>query len=374
MIRKSSVSALSSLLILACPVVGHAEDSPVSLGISGHAKMYANYAAPSGASRTTDILRDVDMTFAGESTLANGLTVGALVNADGDGGDGFAVEDSFVYVSGAWGRVSLGMEDGAAFMLQVAAPSADDNVDGMETFINAFNFSTSHLSGTQFEADVTSHGLDYDNDLTAGIDKVTYLTPVISGFQAGISYTPDVANFDPASRSLDGNNPDDILDEFGDAWEVGTRYEGKLSDSVQLVAGAGVTAVNVEKTNAASTVDRFVEWNMALDMDISNYGLGGVYTRNNGGLKQDNDSKTWVLGADYTVGAVKYGASWLNNVHEETATADVTTNRIAAGAVYEYGPGLTFRGSVARIMADVPDSIGGDVHGTTVTVGTQILF
>lgn len=373
--KYSSLKFLTPLLILANPFSAQADDKSVNLDISGHFKIYGNYVDQDGSARSTDILRDTDVTFSGETTLQNGLTVGVLVNADGDAGDGFAVEDSFAYLSGDWGRLSMGMEDGAAFLLQVAAPSADDNVDGMETFVTPFNFSATSLAGTNFETEVSTFGIDYDNDLTAGIDKLTYLTPVVlGGLQAGISYTPDVANFDPSSRSLSGNNTDHVLDEYGEAWEIGARFENTPSESLTYIIGAGYTSVQTEQTNASSTIDTYNEWNIGLDLDIGNYGIGAVYTENNGGEIANNDSKTYVLGADYTVDAIKYGASWLHNTHEESATEEIETDRLTVGLIYEYGPGLSFRGSVSHINTDAPASVGGDVDGTAATLGTQILF
>ena len=41
-------------------------------------------------------------------------------------------EESYLYFSGNWGRLNLGRENGAAYLLQVAAPSADPNIDGMD--------------------------------------------------------------------------------------------------------------------------------------------------------------------------------------------------------------------------------------------------
>lgn len=372
MMKISPLFLLAPVLALVHPLPAGAEDSPVTLDMSGHFKIYGNYASQDGSSKAVDVLRDVDVTFSGETLLSNGLTVGALVNADGD--TQFDVEDSFVYASGNWGRVSLGIEDGAAFLLQVAAPSADDNVDGMETFVTPFNIASTRLSGTRFETEVSTFGLDYDNDLTAGIDKISYYTPIFSGFQAGVSYTPDVANFSPASRGINGNNPDDQLDEYGTAWETGLRYENQISDKLGYKAGAGYTSVEVENTNSVSTIDTFTEWNIALDLDIGAYGIGGVYTENNGGIKNNGESKTSVLGMDYTVGPVKYGASWLRNTREESAVEEIKANRLAAGIIYEYGPGLSFRGTVSHLMVDAPSTLGGDVDGTAVTIGTQIFF
>ncbi len=372
--NKSALALLTPLLILANPVSSMADDKAISLDISGHMKMYMNYARQDGDARAVDILRDVDLTMSGETVLSNGLTVGALINVDADGGDSFAVQDSFVYLSGNWGQLSMGMENSASFDLQVEAPSADQNVDGMQSFVNPVNYSAAGLSGTNFEQDVSVNGLDYDNDLTAGIDKITYLTPLFSGFQAGVSYTPDVANFSPASRSTAGNNTDNVLDEFGDAWELGARFENALSDKINYVAGAGYSAINVEQTNAASTADTFTEWNTALDVNIGDYGIGAVYTENNGGQITGNDSKTWVAGTDYTIDKITYGASYLHNTHQENTNGTIGANRLAVGAVYEYGPGLTFRGSVSRVNVNVPTAIGSDTDATAVTVGTQILF
>lgn len=376
--KKSSLLLLTPLLILANPFEARADDGPVKLDISGHFKMYGNYVDQDGDVKSVDMLRDVDVTFAGETVLSNGLTIGALINADGDGGDGFAVEDSYVYASGNWGRLSLGMEDGAAFLLQVAAPSADENVDGLETFVNPFNFAATTLAGTRFETEVSTFGLDYDNDLTAGIDKMSYYTPLFAGFQAGVSYTPDVQNFSPASRGLNGNSFDNQLDEYGSAWEVGARYENHfMSNGFSLfdyVIGAGYTNVNTEATNASSTIDTFEEWNVGLDLGYGPYGLGAVYTENNGGLAFGNDSKTFVLGTNYETGPYKLGASWLHNTHEESATEEIKTNRLTGGLVYTYGAGLTFRGSVSYVTADAPSTLGNDVDGTAVTLGTQILF
>jgi outer membrane protein OmpU len=368
-----AASIFSALAVFSTVSVAHAEDG-VRLGISGHFKIYTGIASQDESAgtgvRTVDILRDTDMTFSGETQLANGLTVGALVNADGDTGDSFEIEDSFVYASGTWGRLSLGAEDGASFLLQVAAPAADENVDGIEAFVSPINYSQTGLAGTNLETRISSSGFSYGNWNPVG-DKITYLTPVMSGFQAGVSYTPDTNDLDPVSRALDGNNPDGGADEFGPACEIGARYEREL-ESVTFILGAGYSSVDREGATAGN--DDLNEWNVGLDLDIGDYGIGAVYTETNLGLDDDGDSETFVLGADYTMGAVRYGASWLNNDREEGAGLSIDTNRFTVGAVYEYGPGLTLRSSVSHIDSDASAGLGDDVQGTALLLGTEILF
>ena len=117
-------------------------------------------------------------------------------------------KESYAYFSGAWGRVNFGKEDGAAYLLQVAAPSADASIDGLRQLVNPVNYALTNAGrntggalpqfthdGVRLSTWLDTFGLDYSNDVTGDYNKLTYLTPVFSGFQFGVSYTPDVNNF-----------------------------------------------------------------------------------------------------------------------------------------------------------------------------------
>lgn len=370
---KEILLASAAVSLFSIPAIAQ-DGSALKLGITGHFKMYGNYAdqdeAPGTSVNDFDILRDTDLTFTEEATLDSGLTVGVLVNADGDLGDSFEVEDSFIYVSGNYGRLSFGLEDSANFQLQVAAPAADENIDGLETFINPINWSATTLAGSNFESSASDLGFDYDNDATSGFDKITYITPIFSGFQAGISYTPDMND---GSRGSNGNAPDNVEDELGDAYDVGARFEHEFQ-AWKFVLGTGYTFINLEKESVGSALDDFDEWNVGTNIGIGAYSFGAAYTENNGGSSLGADQKTWVLGADYTFGDYRLGASYLNRKVEENGAGTVDADRYTGGLVYEYGPGLSFRGAVSYVDVNAPSAISGDVDATSFTIGTQILF
>ena len=325
-------AAAVALFVAATPAMAQ-DDSGVKLSLGGYFKGYVNYS-DEDAVRDLDILRETEVHFGGETTLDNGLTVGAHIEAATDAGEGFEIDESYVYFAGTWGRVNFGAEDGAAYLLQVAAPSADDNIDGIRQYINPVTF--------------TGTAIDYDNDLSTKSDKVTYLSPVFSGFQAGASFTPEAGD---ASRSVAGNSPEGVADT-DDVWELAVRYEGMVSD-VGVILGAGY----------ADGGDNTDEWNVGADLDIGAFGLGLVYTETE---VASVESDTWVVGGDYTVGPYKLGISYLNT-DDDADTYDVA--RFTGGVVYTYGPGMTFRGSIAYTDDDVSDE-----DATTVTVGTQINF
>ena len=386
---------MKKLLLASAAVVGMAAvSSPalagdgVSLDLGGHFKGYVVYhdqdeTSTTSEERSFDMLRETEVHFSGETTLDNGLTVGAHIEADTDSGDSFDVDESYAYFSGSWGRINLGDEDGAAYLLQVAAPSADSNIDGIRQFVNPVDYSITAMSASTTAAIIAAEGLDYDNDLTDNAEKITYLSPVMSGFQLGVSYTFDIrdtgatgyplgfAGYHGAGVALGGVDTDDVDDVYGEGYEVAGRYEGQF-DEVGFTAGAGYTHVNLE-SDAGNGLDDATEWNVGLDLDWAAFGLGVIYTENNNGTDTFDQNETWVVGLDYTTGAYKLGASWLNNENDaDGAGANMETDRYTGGVVYTYGPGMTFRGSISYVEHDIQGA--SDVDATSVLLGTQINF
>jgi hypothetical protein len=415
--KKLLLCTTVALTGLALATPAHADG--IKLDLAGHFKGYVTWLSQdtvSGVSeRHLDILRETEIHFTGETTLDNGLTVGVHHEADidsdnpnytaGSTADMFKTEESYAYFSGAWGRVNFGKEDGANYLLEVAAPSADENFDGLRQYINPVNYLlTDAVILHNYDGlhpgipltSVASQGrgfantgkLDYANDATGYSNKFTYLTPVFSGFQAGFSYTPNVGYaLQPGgiSSGTDGSSAfgvhaNDIAGLYGSAWEGSGRYEGQWQN-VGITLGGGYTRVNLE--SSADPLRNYDQWNLGADLTMSAFNLGVVYTQNNGGVDYNGRDRTWVVGGDYTTGPFKLGVSWLNNREAlgevingpglGDSAGDIKTNRYAGGVVYTYGPGMTFRGSIGYVKSQLPEDTG-HIKGTDVLLGTQINF
>ena len=121
-------------------------NAQVELELGGYFKGYGAYVdqdeTADVATHTNDfdMIRDTELHIGGETTLDNGLTVGAHVEISADADADIAPDESYVYFSGNWGRVNVGAEDGAGYLLQVAAPSADSNIDGIRQFVQPVNY------------------------------------------------------------------------------------------------------------------------------------------------------------------------------------------------------------------------------------------
>lgn len=343
---------LAGTALLGVFAMSNVASAELKLDLGGYFRGYAAYAdeddSAAGA-RDFDFRRDTEVHFTGETTLDNGLTVGfhteqALGNATTSG---TSTDEVYAYFSGQWGRVNFGQEDGAAYLLQVAAPSADSNVDGLRNYIQATN--------------VTNGQLDYDNAAFRETDRLTYLTPKFNGFQAGLSYAPQ----NEATAVYGGVAPI-ASTVFEDLWEASLRWDGEFN-GFGISFGAGYASA--DNNTAASDTS---SWDAGLNIAFNAFSVGAAYLdQSDFGGVAGADATTWVFGAAWDNGPYHAGVSYLNQ-DNDAATGFVDAERITVGGGYTFGPGMTFRGAVA--FGNTGTVGTGDNDFTQVTLGTDIQF
>lgn len=345
----------------------------LNLDLGGHFRGYGVYADDSTAgAREFGLVRDTELHFTGEATSDNGLTVGVHYETV-LGTDNVETDEAYAYFAGNWGRVNLGKEDGAAYLLQVAAPSADSNVDGLRTQIQGIN---------------TGFALDYDHADFRGAQRITYLTPKFSGFQAGVSYAAD--NSDNATGAGTGvvGLGVDTVGAFENLWEGSARWDGEF-EGFGVSVGAGYSTAELQTATpaaspATSLTDDVQTWNAGLNVAFQGFSVGGAYVKTKADQDatstipgvQGGDSKVWVVGAAWDNGPYHVGASYLNGEVDFVdgtvpAAGTAEADRYTVGAGYTYGPGMSFRGAIAFGDTEIA---GVEEDFTQVTVGTDIQF
>jgi hypothetical protein len=406
---------LAGTALLGLAAVSAPAQAEINLDLGGYFRGYGVFAdsdevGTAGASddlRQFDFRRDAEVHFTGEAVADNGLTVGVHAevalggnssvfndgNGDGaiDAGETITegeslVDEVYMYLSGNWGRVNFGSEDGAAYLLQVGAPSADSNVDGLRTQIQAINTElfTDALAGGVFNAGGT-FTLDYDNADFENTDRLTYLTPKWNGFQAGVSYAPEVGQ-NRIGNNTAGMEFEDDAGQFEDLWEIGARYDGEF-EGFGVSVGGGYAHASAEGTVGVGGLaagdlgsDDLETWNAGLNVSFQAFSVGAAYLDTNngaGGVGIDADTDTWVVGAAWDNGPYHLGATWMDAEAEEDvfgSNGDAELDRLTLGGAYTYGPGMSFRGAVA--FGSGEETVGADTDEdfTQVTVGTDIQF
>lgn len=385
---------LAGTALLGFAAISSPAAAEINLDLGGYFRGYAVFAdndetgtaASADDLRDFDFRRDTEIHFSGETTTDNGLTVG--VHHEMIMGDDAGVNDTdetYMYVSGGMGRVNFGSEDGAAYLLQVAAPSADSNVDGMRVYIQALNanlWDDNALGAAGSASDGAI--LEYDHADFENTDRLTYLTPKWNGFQAGFSYAPEIGQ-NSVVNNVAAMATDDDAGDFEDLWELAARWDGEF-EGFGISFGGGYSHASAEN-EAASGVgnvgsDDLTTWNAGLNVAFSGFSIGGAYTTTDNGVDNnaagiDNDTDTWVVGVGYDNGPYHLGASYLDRNYDNglmVSGNELDVERFAFGGGYTYGPGMTFRGAVA--FGDTDNNTVGvaDPDFTQVTLGTDVQF
>lgn len=421
---------LAGTAIVGVAILSQPAHADLKLDLQGYFRGYAVYtdsATPGvtvgGAANNKlqkfSFMRDNEVHFTGQTTLDNGLTVGVhneiKLGNESNGpitaapGAGFAAQqhdvfglpgdqptltdETYAYFQGDWGRVNVGSEDGAAYLLQVAAPSADSNIDGLRVYIQGFDQATWGMapgvfSGTGLGGGGVDYPLGYDNADFRQSERFTYLTPKWNGFQAGASYAAVPGMQNPFGGTY-GQPVDSNTGQFKDLWEVAARWDGEFS-GFGISAGAGYSGASTQNS-AATAVGKvgtrnLQTWDGGLNFTWQQFSLGGAYKWSNTGTSGtaatgSTDMHVWDVGLGWDNGPWHAGASYYDAAFDQDAYGfglpaggRLTLQRETVGGGYTFGPGMTFRGAVALLQAD--DHITGSPHPdqTEVTLGTDINF
>ena len=378
-----ATTALAGFATIASPALADG----LELDLEGFYRGYALFTdndEPTGADglREVDVRHDAEIHFTGKTTLDNGLTVGVhaeveLASPQSDDDQTEFVDEVYAYFSGSWGRFNVGQEDGIAYLLQVAAPSADSNIDGLRTYVQAVDTSVLTTAGVNSIVGQDNRLVfDYAQDTGEFSEKLTYITPNFSGFQAGLSWAPEVTG-DPntVTNAVAAPAADNTPGDLENLIELAARWDGEF-EGVGASFGAGYSTAETEVDAGAGAVgsDDLEEWNVGLNLDFSGFELGAAYTESNNAIDNDGDTEIFVIGAGWNNGPYSVGVSYFDSETEVGAgVQEVDVDRFTFGGTYAYGPGMTFRGAVAFGEIDA-DSTANDRDFTQVTIGTEINF
>src|SRR5580765_199444 len=140
--------------------------------------------------RTRDYVfqQDVEVYFLGETTLDNGLTVGARVELEGQTSSD-QIDAVYAYFSGGFGEIRFGDTGEAMAQLCYVAPTAS-GIFGADS--PNFNFSN---AGVASNGNLGIGGYGATNGTCYGLDdkstKIVYFSPNFAGFSFAASFTPD---------------------------------------------------------------------------------------------------------------------------------------------------------------------------------------
>lgn len=343
-----------------------------------------------------DLRTSTEIHIAAEGTAANGLVYGAVVELEGSNGNAsssiearaIGIDDNangdttYGYVSGNWGRVEFGDKEGAANArgdgLAITAPGdfglggAVASEESYRDFISPTPLSTVTVGPNEFATTAAAIDLLANAYEVANSDKatkITYYTPVFSGFQAGISYATEADSGNVTSRSEAAT--DNLYDSFV---EAAARYDVEVSG-----VGLGLSAAYSRADSKDTDVEDLRAFSIGADAKYMGFTLGGSYV--DAGDSADietldliDDSKAYTLGLQYETGPYVVGLNYLASEIETNGAPDVEYDAVSLGATYTVAPGLDTYAEYTRFDFEGDGTVTEDTDGSVFILGTRVSF
>jgi len=294
-----------------------------------------------GEGRNVDrFLHNAEVHFKGETTLDNGLTVGAQIELEGENaagaggtsGNGDQIDKSFVYWSGGFGKVSIGSQDGPIAACPVFPPGATANFSG--------------FSPASWGSNDPRGSNSVCSDTVSNSQSIKYTTPNFAGFQLVLAYQPSGNAEDYTQPGVNGaGTPTHAVGTSSHNFAAYVTYS-YAGEGWGVDFGGGGSWQG--KFNGASNgVDdgRSADYQTALNVTFGGFAVGGIFEYyDNGG----DDNNAWIAG-----GGASYGVdAWTVGIQGSHGTYDASTsggqaggghdtlNRVILTGSYEMGPGV----------------------------------
>lgn len=388
-------TAIAGLIALGTPAQAA---QPITVTLGGLVKMEAglwdsNQAAQMGYELRNESEIYVDTTAEADNGLKYGVHIEIEYAGPGQNADSRALrtDEANIFLSGGFGTVEIGDQDGASDTLAVYAPMS--GVGSGLLYGDYVTFAAGDIwSGTNYTNsgnNLADYGLKPEDSSDA--TKVTYYTPTFAGFKAGITY---------GAASAVGEG-DSVIQTYGagtavrrDFIEGGIQYKGEFSGVGILAAFTATNYSNkIARVNSApnsTATHDFNGFQGGLNISYAGFTLGGGYLDQDIDIDLDGDGNAddsysgWNIGARYVTGPVAVGVAY-QNLEDST---EFSYEAISVGATYTVAPGLavftdvtwydnsetSLVNGVARTrgFANGTNNTGDD--GTVFLLGTSVAF
>ena len=305
--------------------------------------------------------RYAEIYFNGEAAADNGLIYGANIHFGTSHGGwnntaGYPGRH-YIYLKGGWGEIQAGNWIGAdsglnantlpgGILKQRGSPGgALDTPYGWYVKSPPGGLVTSHINPYWFDQS----------------PKVTFLTPEVNGFKAGLSYTPDSKHQSDYStlRSPITGVPAPRAGNWADAFGMGLKWEGTFDSTTVAASVVGGTSEDGENASGATTRQGLGFYEVAGKVNFAGLTFMGTFWDFGSGEAPAGVAQDWTgwgLDAAYSFGP--FGVEVAYSHAERTRVGGGVRNSsemdgLAFSLGYDVAPGLNWYGDVTQITRDV---------------------
>ena len=293
-------------------------DGHSSVGVSG----FVNFEAMGGdleekqgaGTENFDFQTDSEVHVKYKTTdEESGLSYGATVEFETDTNQTGNTDEAYVFISGGFGEVRLGNEDGAADNMKVGG------------FSNAAG-----TGGIDGDGSVGSAAIAIGN--SSDDTKIRYDSPVVGGFQLGISFTPRPGTGSDAAANSGYEN----------YFEGGLVYSGSFSGLD--IKASGVFGVN----SGENGNEDFEGFGVGAQIGFSGFSLAGGFFTDEDNTGAERDIINVGIAGDLGPASVSLGYNLV-----DPDNSNLEESNIVASATVGLLPGVSFKGDISFFDEDL---------------------
>ena len=289
-----------------------------------------------------DIRSNSEIHFKGKLEADNGLTFGVTVELEGNNSGnqaddnqskGGVIDESFAWVSGEFGKLTIGAEDSAQSLMHYGVPNAGLDLGEVRMF---------------FPENEAYYTANWPSDNK----RVVYMTPRMAGVQFGMSYGPG------ANENYGHQSDGDLANNDGDTWSIAANTEHEFAGgTVKLSVGHIDSGPDDDATNVAAQVS------------VSGITAAVAHLADDG-----DDRKMTVAGLMYTDGPLSVSGNFGMN---SEGRDDVSIGMLSVG--YTLAPGVAVKSSLFASESERTTVIKNngkeaDFEGTGFVMGITLGF
>lgn len=260
----------------------------------------------------------------------------------------FAVEGAYLFLRSAYGDVTVGRDNGAAYLFSLGAPS-----------LLAVGASNSPVDYTGLDAVRTL------NNASGFSEKITYTSPrllgdtVGVGIQVGASYAMNGracgVDYCVEENGKDGTNV--LTPDMENIVELGLALDRNFGNGLN-VEGTVTYAMGSEQSTLP-VFENLKSLGLGLEVGFNDFTVGGSYLKSNNGLV-DGDYKAWDIGATWKPSKLGFTVGY---GHAKDEIVGMTSDQATVGITYDIRERFQVGTGVQYINRDVNVNNGGVISG-----------
>ncbi|MFK5997289.1 MAG: porin [Rhodobacterales bacterium] len=349
----------------------------VTMNVSGYytttfayVDVTGNNAALAGADFSgVDLFTNAEIWFKPSMTLDNGIKIAVDVQLEaGSNTNTDQIDESYMTISGNFGKVIIGSENSVGYKMTVAAPDVSPLYAQSSSLTGYVPYSAAGAGADLFRRTL---GTTYiENNGNNDAQRISYFSPRFSGLQVGISYARDSGQVNGAVN----NNAviTDIVD-------IAANYSGSFN-GVDINASARYGTANAPAGAANPEI-----WGGGLTVGYAGFTLGGSYAEQNdsptgGGVPNFRDGNSYDIGLGYSNGPMTYSFTYFRGKNADNAATNTTgftseeLKTYVLAAKYKVADNFSVSAFAANTEFTSNNPAEGNIEGTVVGIGASFNF